>query len=105
MFEFDDVIRRTSYGKCVFLFEENVIDNNTYVFGASFMNKFISTFNYEHSTITLYSPYKIPYHIISHPHTKSTAYHILIAIISITLSFGCISLYISNHLIINNLNK
>lgn len=104
-FELDDVIRRTSYGKCVFLFEENVIDNNTYVFGAPFMNKFISTFNYEHSTITLYSPYKIPYHIISHPHTKLTAYHILIVIISITLSIGCISLYISNNLIINNLNK
>ena len=103
-FEFDDVVRRTSYGKCVFLFEENVDDNNTYVFGAPFLNKFISTFNYEHSSIKLYSRYKIPYHFISHPHFKSTTYHILTVLISITLSLGSISLYISN-LFINNLNK
>ena len=104
VFEFEDVIRRTSYGKCVFLYEENVDNINAFVFGAPFLNKFISTFSYERRAISFYSPYKIPYHIITRPHSNSTAHYILTVLISIMLSLGYISLYISN-IIINKINK
>ena len=46
-------------GNCLFLIQSNHLRNNNFVFGASFLNKFISNFDYETKYISFYSQNKM----------------------------------------------
>lgn len=68
--------RRTALG-CQLYIQENVEEPDKWQFGMSFLNNFVTLFNYENSTITFYSNEAFK-QLDSKPHTTLKKYYIFI---------------------------
>ena len=58
-FTSEELFEYYGVGNCLFLIQSNHLRNNNFVFGSSFLNKFISNFDYETKYITFYSENQI----------------------------------------------